>query len=677
MIRNKFFFQDVFWVFLFYGVIAISLLAPIASKSSIPSIADLINHLGEIIQAKAALASGQFPLRLAPLWGYPIFQFYSPSTYLFAGLLYWFITPTNPLLAYQITVWLGLWLGGVYMSRVAYLFTRERAAALLSGVVYMAAPYMVISVFRIGDLNEGVALGILPAVLFYTLHFYYRPHQLKTFLQTSLAWYLLMTTHLVTFVFGSIFIGILLLLMTLQNKRYWPNLFLVGRGYFFSWLLALWFLGPILFFQKYLFIGTTYETTQSLMSFSPFLSSLLATTALITKGSNSAIVTMHPALGWPLLMGFGVCCYVFLKKYKLGHKRAEVWLRSLLILFAVIFLMIWSPFNVWRWLPHFLWIAQYSWRLLGQVMWVGSILFAMALTFLFKKQLDLKHVLLGTFLIMLAVNPWFVSTNKFKISLEEFSEKPFLVYNNTAYLINYNQYPNFVTEIDNLAIDVGDFSKLKSSVNIPLSLLKIAKTPTLTLQGKLQQPIRLTAATNGKTLDIRQLNAGEFNWNIALPFYSSAMDGQDFLTVHFNDKNVKTANWPKGFINKIYLTGFLNSSEIVDIKTMQRICKPEAGGFNCELEVLSNKKLIELPVYYYPQLLKITVNDKVVPYHGVLLDNMLIAGVSPASGTLNKIHIQFRGLPWANYASLSAWMVWLVLLLVSLRKRIDFSKNVV
>jgi hypothetical protein len=68
-----------------YGVVAISLLAPMASNEILPAAVDHGNHVAMIIQGRMALEEGQFPLRVAPWqhnsWRYPLYQFYSPFVY--------------------------------------------------------------------------------------------------------------------------------------------------------------------------------------------------------------------------------------------------------------------------------------------------------------------------------------------------------------------------------------------------------------------------------------------------------------------------------------------------------------------------------------------------------------------------------------------------------------------
>lgn len=654
------------WIFLFYAVIAAALIAPIASQTDIPSMADFINHLAEIIQAKMALSSGQFPLRIAPLWAYPIYQFYSPTTYLVAGLIYWFLTPSNPLIAYQLITWMSLILGGVYLSRVAYWFTGVRIAALLAGVVYMTAPYNIIVHFRIGDLNEGVALGVLPIVLFYTLVYFYRPLDHKNLVKMVLAYYVLITTHLVTSIYFTLFVGLLLLCIALKNKRYFSHLTSVVVGYIWSGLLACWFLAPVIFFQKYLYVSDTYNTTDYLKRFTPSLWNLFSMTALVTKGSASAVATLHPALGWPILLGVGVSCYAFLNHQKSKNKRADYWLPALLVVFLVTFFCSWSPINFWQWLPTDLRIAQYSWRLLGQVMWLGAILFAWSIAWIFKNQLDKRHMLIGAFLIMMSISPWIISVSTFKISLAEFKQHPFLVYNNNAYLLNFDEHTNFVSQINMIQLNVSNFSNFNSPITIPYPLLKIATKPNILIEGNISTAIapkhyNWIAIANHQQIAKGSVEIGKFHWRIPLPSYDQLPPTEKLLSVQFilQKDGKKVSEWFKNPIEVASLYGFTNASTIISLKEMQKLCHQKGDRTICDVFAPSKITAVELPVYYYPKLYDIRINGQPVSYRGILDGTSLLAGVTPITDSENRISIHFSGLHWANLTSLIAWSAWL------------------
>ena len=189
-ILNKALFRDRLSYFIFYSILAAGIMSPIAADSYIPGLADYINHLSAIIQAKMALLEGQFPLRIAPLeqegWRYPYFQFYSPTTYTLAGLIYLVLTPHNPLIAYKITIWCGLMAGGFYMNRLAYWFVKSKPAAFLASITYLMSPYYIVVVNNFCDLSEILSLGIVPAAFYYVFQRYYHPSNINL-LQTGLA----------------------------------------------------------------------------------------------------------------------------------------------------------------------------------------------------------------------------------------------------------------------------------------------------------------------------------------------------------------------------------------------------------------------------------------------------------------------------------------------------------
>jgi uncharacterized membrane protein len=205
----------------FFSIIGSSLLVPIASNHFLPSAPDYANHVALIIQAKMAILEGQFPIRVTPWqfngWRYPCFQFYSPLVYTFAGLVYCIIS--NPYVAFKITIWLASTVAGIYTYRSARLLSCSHGASLLAGVAYMMAPYFLININARGAFTEAIAQGVLPVVLFYALRLYLEGARFRTVALASVSWFVLLTTHLITFVYASFFIGLFFLLLILQNKN--------------------------------------------------------------------------------------------------------------------------------------------------------------------------------------------------------------------------------------------------------------------------------------------------------------------------------------------------------------------------------------------------------------------------------------------------------------------------
>jgi hypothetical protein len=457
-------------LFSFFAFIATALLSSLASNTTIPLINDIYNHVAAIVQAKIALMSGQFPLRVAPLehdgWFYPQFQFYSSSSYTFAALVYRWLTPTNPFVAYKITIWCALVLGGIYLYRLAYWIVKSKPAALLASVVYLASPYYMVVINHIGGFNEAVALGILPVVLYYTIQRYYYPTRNKTLVQTSLAWYLLATIHFITFFYASFFVAILLMIITCQRWKYWINLLNVGIAYVFSCCLAMWYLAPAALLAKFFMITSTFDSTplvvdahRSLLTqlFSPVVNGL-------TIGADISS-QIHPSLGLPILIAVGMCCYAMLSQQQERDRRANFWLPALLIVFFIAIFMVWSPINFWQWLPRTGMVAQYPWRLLGQVIWMGALLFAWGLCWLFKNKLDVRHVAVGVFIVILSTSDWLPIKGDTVVYVNKIIQHATLIGDSANdYLVNTTKYPGL--------IDITDKKFLNSSAVLSVNQVK-------------------------------------------------------------------------------------------------------------------------------------------------------------------------------------------------------------
>lgn len=667
--------QQPFFIFLFFAFLAMGILSPLASNKYIPDLADFLNHLAAVIQAKMALSEGQFPLRVAPLehlgWRYAYYQFYSPTTYTVAGLIYQWITPSNPLTACKITLWCALLTGGIYMYRLAYWLVESRLAAIIGSVLYLTSPYVIISVDRLGNLSETLGLGILPAVVYYTIQRYYFPTRAALLLQVSLGWYLLMTTHLVTFVYTSFFVALLLLLVTYKNINLWKNLVSVGIAYALACLLGMWFLMPVGLYAKYLMMGSTFAYSDFFANFSPsLLPHLFSPTATITEGiSNSIMYTTHAAVGWPILIAGGLCLYAIINQLSSGNQHADDWLPILFILFIIAFIMVWSPIDFWGWVPRILRIGQYSWRILSQVTWLGTLLFVWAICWLAKNQLDLRQAILWILVIVAIANPWFPSMRYLNVKLPQFIKHPFFNYNEDAYLIDFKGYTKFVNTIDTLVPEtLAHDSTLQHNKRyvIARDLLHLAIAPIISLDGHIPAKLnhqQLNVVANGSIITRRELKTGSFHWEIPLTAARTHLKKKSDLSLQF--KNTSKISIP---LDKVTLSGFMQPAETFSVSKVKQHCKLQKADTLCKLFVPAPIRLLELPILYYPKLLKITVNGEPVPYRSTLYETHLITAITPQSGKMNNIKIQFTGLEWANKISWLGWSLWLVVLLSILVK---------
>jgi hypothetical protein len=667
-------YHAIFLILFFYGLLAATTLAPVSSIDSIPNTKEYMASLAAIIQAKMALTAGQFPLRTMPLeysgWLYPFYQFYSPSTFTFAGLIYKWVTPANPIIALEFTLWIGLTLGGIYMYRLAFWFVKSMPAAFLAGVIYLSAPYMIIIVNRLGNLNEVVALGLLPAVVFYSLARFYSPDKNSILLKASISWYLLITTHIVTFVYTLLFVGVLVALITLKNPRHKRNLMRVAIAVFLGCLLAMWYLAPIAALEKFFVIGATYNDASYISKFHPSLSHLLFSAASYTTNVKNSIDALHPAVGLPILFSAFLCIYALYNRMRSGIRRADYWMPFLLILFCGAFFMAWSPINFWKWLPSFLLVGQFSWRLLGEVCWLGALLSAWTICWLFKNNLDLRHIIIGTFLILISTTAWYPLSEDSNINLAHFLKNPIMNYNRNAYKINFLNYPKFVGRIDSSLLD-SETLKVGGNYLITNPMLQFAANPVIEMKSQIptsyaNRQLHLAAYADDNEIARQDLTPGELAWKIDLRDVKNVFKGPAPLRMKFVllDKNDKVIMEDVPLDN-IILTGFINPQEIMRVPQVQPYCQQDGNSSSCAVFVPAGVNFLVLPALYYPKLLRVTLDGKITAYQSIMYEGSLMAGIIPNAGANNKIEIKFTGLVWANWVSWFAWGLVAVLMLQS------------
>ncbi|MBV8803244.1 MAG: hypothetical protein JO131_09860 [Gammaproteobacteria bacterium] len=545
-------------LFILFSLIALILLTPLASNTQLPDMADIFNHIASITQAREGLLENQFPLRVSPIelagFHYPLFQFYSTTSYTIAGYIFHWITPNDAYLAYKIMLLCCLIAGGFFMSRLAYWIVEDKLAAVFAGIAYLTAPYTIITIDHMGAFNETIAICLQPLVIYYTLRCYYSIN-IRITLQTALTWYLLATIHLITFISLSCFMVLLFFILTVQSWKPVKNIFTVGLAYLFGCLLAAWFLGPIQLLAKYFVVIEKLHFWQT----QP-LDTLFSLLPHFTSG-KIAISNIYPSIGWPILFAVGMCIYILFcdKNFK-----KSTWIFSLLCLFFISFFLVWLPFNFFEKMPYFLKSAQYNWRYLSQTIWIGALLVAYASRWLLKSKIKRSHIFIGISLLLLTTLVW-LPVKEMQYIAKNTIDQSSLTFSMHNYLINPQKNPQLINYID-----------------------------------------------QSKTSD----------------------------------------------------------TSVLSLQTVMPYCNKIKNSMRCTLLVPVTTKLIELPIFYYPKLLNITVNGHTVPYISILYDYYLIAGVAPEPGQVNVIEFEFCGWPLANYISLMAWYLWLILLIYAILKRL-------
>jgi hypothetical protein len=428
---------------IFFGILAIALLAPLASNAYLTNSRELFNHVVGISQAKAALLEGQFPLRVMPEifnnMRYPYFQFYSPLAYAFAGCIHLVLTPNNPLLACKITLWLGLVLAGVYMFRLIRMKFLSDHIALLAATLYLVSPYLLLNLNVRVDLTESLAICLLPMILFYSLNLHENPSWFA-FSKTALVWFVLITTHIITFLSASVFIGLYLIIINIQDKLPLHHLIIVGAAYIFSCLLAAWFLYPMLTLESLMYVHISLFDPYSKNALNPLATLLsikaLAPMPLPQRGLFN--VPMYVGVGLPILLSVG---FLIARRLIAPIKNSKMHVTPLLFLFVISIFVAWSPIDFWQYLPPQFSVLQFSFRILSQTMWLGVLLFAELQNSLFADKLNQQYLAIGLLLILMANSSWLMDNKSITTPLAQTIKQPKLIeWGANAYVINPDVY---------------------------------------------------------------------------------------------------------------------------------------------------------------------------------------------------------------------------------------------
>lgn len=211
----------IYLLFIFFALVCMS---PLASNDTMPAAAEFVFHTSGIQQAKLNLLKGVFPPRVLfyqkdGLHQLPYFQFYSPVLY-FTGSLFTLIFD-NTWFVFKLTIILALVLAMRYTFKIARRFTKSTALAIICSLVYVSAPYILININIRSAYTEAIGQCLIPVVFYYSLKlFFWKQENIYNFSKLSIAWFLLLGTHLITFAYTALFMGLFFTLIILKDRAF-------------------------------------------------------------------------------------------------------------------------------------------------------------------------------------------------------------------------------------------------------------------------------------------------------------------------------------------------------------------------------------------------------------------------------------------------------------------------
>ncbi|MFM7440663.1 MAG: hypothetical protein ACKO2V_19040, partial [Snowella sp.] len=481
--------------------------------------------------------------------------------------------------------------------------TRYRIAAILAGVSYMAAPYFLINVHARGAFTEAIAQGILPIVLFYVFKLYRKP-SINNLLLSALSWFALATTHVITFIYSTIFIASLILIISHLSQAPLKDLVRLAIAYIWGWLLALYFLAPVVLESASLSIRQQIDQGNPFYSrwLTP-LANLLSPTSLPPEATELGIAPtygLHPSVGWIFLIAWGTVLYYSFcqRKLSLPLRSAKPTLVALLTIFLITFLLTWSPANIWELLPRQLWVTQFPFRFLTHVMWTGSLLTAFAILFIFRQKLDRRHLIFGILVIVMIARPW-LPIPKGTITVDEVMKEPLFRYSGALDYL-YRKEPEILygnTDLHFLPNKwIPGYSEWDSFVNNALIFgpetyypkWQPQEKPVLSLRGEvymenIEDKANLLVQLNDKTLASIPLTQRELIAKIPLETVERPDQINTFGLKFLLEGKTKDGTPLSIRMKQFRLEGLSPENTVTSVQETQKMCQQKGSITSCDI----------------------------------------------------------------------------------------------
>lgn len=326
-----------------------------------------------IVEMRKCFSDFQIPCRWAPdmAWGngMPLFNFYGVAVYYAGAILSYFF---GFLISAKILFFIALIVGSFAM----YLLVNKiwgKYAGLTSAIFYMLAPYKALDIYVRGALSEGIALAIIPFVLYFVSQKKYKLFSLSLFV-------FLITHNIMTIIFLPVLV-LWIVYWLVQDK--FKDLKLV----ILSFTIAL---GMSAFFIIPAFLEKSLVQTESLTRFElDFRANFISLKQLFFDrvwGYGTSIPGpeggMNFQIGWPYwTLAFISVIVALLTKCK----KYLLLVTSIFLIFLLSIFMthnksafIWERISI---LQYF----QFPWRFLSLTIFTSSIL-AGYLIFLIKEK---------------------------------------------------------------------------------------------------------------------------------------------------------------------------------------------------------------------------------------------------------------------------------------------------
>ena len=348
---------------------------------------DLLNHVRLVENAREALAGGQILLRFSNSGGLmlqPVFLYYTPVLYSVAGGIEWgFGISAYDALLIAVGLFTGIAFVGTW--RLLRLLGCENLVAGVGSCAYITAPYFLTDIFARGAMTEVAFFCLLPVVFHATLSqaqgegmgsFLYFVGALALILITHkifAAWLLILLVGVHFGVAGvnprkNVIFGLGVAAALAVSAPYWFNAWLNVGNLAFAGHSPV---GYIKMIGRFHHVALDGEPSVMGIRWSVLTADFSIFYLLPYTSPLSTTPNLHLQIGSMVSVALVL---------SLLYSREDRWLwmpAALTIMGILVVCSFWYLFPFWRYLPGFLQVIQFPYRLLGFVALAGCVLAAL------------------------------------------------------------------------------------------------------------------------------------------------------------------------------------------------------------------------------------------------------------------------------------------------------------
>ncbi|MDP3940876.1 MAG: 6-pyruvoyl-tetrahydropterin synthase-related protein [bacterium] len=344
-------------------------------------------QVARVYEMARGLLDGMFPVRwvvdLGYGYGYPIFSFYGPFAYYIGAIPV--ILGTNALVATKIMFGVGIILSGIGMFYLARTFWGN-AAAVVSSLLYIYAPYHAVTVYVRGAVGEFFGYALLPFV-FYGAIKMYKVGAFRYFVVFVLSYAALILSHNLTALMITpylLFSLVVLAFFSLKEKKVKSFYFLL-----FGLLLGL---GVSAFYWLPAFLEMQYTNVFSQVGGGAnfrdhfvCLAQLWSSQWGFAGSARGCIDGLSFQIGKLHILFVFLTIPLFVILFGTQKERAFVLGTGMVFFLLSIFLLLPYSRFLWELAPQ-IWFIQYPWRFLMFVSFFSSFIAGGVIWYIFTRE---------------------------------------------------------------------------------------------------------------------------------------------------------------------------------------------------------------------------------------------------------------------------------------------------